>query len=157
MPFEVFQVFNSHAIHRMLSRAALLLVLIISSLVWPSKLNAAPKWKEVGFNGDIPVFIDLNSIVRDGSFITAWFRWRLPEPITLKQVGITYRSNLMQYTYFCEKRTGYLVQAELYEDAAFQKHVLSQSEKGTPVPRNIVPGSIEEAMFSNACSRNRGR
>ena len=140
---------SQHIFARPLFRTALFLTAFISPLAWPAKLNAAPNWKEIGFNGGIPVFIDANSVVIDGPFIRAWFR---PEPITLKPIGVTYRSNLMHYTYFCEKRTGYLAQAELYEDVAFQKHVLSQSEKGTPVPSNIVPGSIEEAMFSSACS-----
>lgn len=131
-----------------------LLILCIAALFAHEGLSAAPAWKQVGSTGGIPVFMDSRSVVVDGPFVRAWFRWRLPEPITLKSNGITYRSNMMLYNYFCQKRTGYLVQAELYEDVAFQKHVLSQLEKGTPVPDNIVPGSIEEAMFSNACSQH---
>lgn len=129
-------------------------VLAFVAVIALPSTSKASTWIDVAGNDAVVVFVDKDSIGRDGPNVRAWLKWVWTKPMEIVN-SFPPKYYLLQYqlnVYSCQKRTYSIVQETSYSDVAGNNVVNSYAfDKKDWKFSEPVPDSIGETLQKFAC------
>ncbi|HSD35919.1 MAG TPA: surface-adhesin E family protein [Rhodocyclaceae bacterium] len=131
------------------------ILLLVGSLL-ACQAHAA-NWALVDSNSESKIFLDTESVRRNGSKVKVWIKWSHSAPVAAKNTypEKQYQSSKSLDIYDCSDRSSASIQFILYADADGGEVVKSDSiPERLASFREVVPDSIGEAILEAACKRS---
>ncbi|MDR2219638.1 MAG: hypothetical protein LBE24_03555 [Methylobacillus sp.] len=122
----------------------------VSSLLASGPVYAS-NWVIVSRDDSLTVYVDTQSVRKDGVSVKVWSKWvwSSPQKLEFIQPAEIYKSVRQLSEYHCNERT-YTVQKDvLYADTEMTEVV--DTLDYPDIPEEVVPGSSDESIFEFVC------
>ncbi len=132
-----------------------LAALAASVLVAAPALALAAKWERAGDTGKVSVWVDKDTIRRNGVEARAWIEWRWAHPTELRDSNPprTYRLERQLQIANCENRSYAVAEGTQYADERGTDPVGSYKLDETALPYSVAPKrTIRDQVVSYVCS-----
>ena len=130
-----------------MKKILILLLLMVSTSVFA-------EWTRVGSDGEITVFVDLQTIRKVGSKVKMW---TLMDFKTVQQVSTldttTYLSGANHKEYDCEEETTRFLDIHRYSENIASGHIVYSQTNMKDEPESVIPGTLPEQLLRIACGK----
>ncbi len=147
----------STSLHHRISRTASSRWLAAFALAAPMLASAAPKWEMTGDSGKVSVWVDRNSMKRNGNEVRANLEWRWVQPIEVPDThgAKTYRLERQVQISNCSTQSFAIVEGTRYADAGGFDAVGSYQFDDTllrwgDAPSRTIRGGVIDHVCRNA-------
>jgi hypothetical protein len=130
-----------------MKKILILLLLMVSTSVFA-------EWTRVGSDGEITVFVDLQTIRKVGSKVKMW---TLMDFKTVQQVSTldttTYLSGANHKEYDCEEEATRFLDIHRYSENIASGHIVYSQTNMKDEPESVIPGTLPEQLLRIACGK----
>jgi hypothetical protein len=130
-----------------------IVVLVLTLLSVTAERSFASKWEIVAAGKDSKIFIDNESIQRNGQKVNVWIKFVYDKPHTYHDKS--YRVGKYSLVYSCNEQTSNILQIITYADIEESNEVVSDSFADSASDfTKVVPDSIDYQIMKAVCKEN---
>jgi len=128
---------------------------IVVLLLLMFSTNVLAEWTRVDSDGEITVFVDVQTIRKVGSKVKMW---TLMDFKTVQQFistldTIRYLSGANHKEYDCEEETTRFLDFHWYSENIASGHIVYSQTNMKEEPESVIPGTLPEQLLRIACGK----
>jgi len=106
----------------------------------------AGDWKIIQNDDESTTYLDIDSIIVEGTTREYWEKTLYKKPQNLKEPGTTFSSTKSQFIIDCPKRTFSLIETILYNSSGEIVYTFKEGSKSNPIPPDALGEKIRKAI-----------